>query len=99
MADAYTLHCSGCFCVLGISPKNLADEETYCLRCAKHINFKKSKTSNNTPQDCSGQANVASKEDNGKDTHPADIIMTGCPDEMEDILYEQLVEEEYQFGH
>ena len=40
MNNAYTLHCNGCLCILGISSKDLQNEETYCMRCANHINFK-----------------------------------------------------------
>ncbi len=39
MADAYTLHCSTCACILGISIKKIQTELhsplLYCMRCAK----------------------------------------------------------------
>ncbi len=48
MADAYTLHCSTCACILGISIKKIQKELhsplLYCMRCAKK-EFSSSKTS------------------------------------------------------
>lgn len=31
----WTIHCCKCLVVLAISKKNLQEEETYCLKCAK----------------------------------------------------------------
>lgn len=37
MVSIYTIHCNNCFCVLGISVRDLFYEKTYCLDCAKKI--------------------------------------------------------------